>query len=114
MINNNMDKYIPTEEEKKKFGRMNAGYSTSTNVKKVDLAKVHKSVLKDLYNLTNLVSDRSKKKLDTIIWDCWKEENSTPKAAINFIKSATKSFPINEKNKIDEKLKELERKYHVV
>ena len=107
-----MDKYIPTEEEKKKFGRINAGYSVKSS--KVDLSKIHKSVLKDLYNLTNLVSDRSKKKLDTIIWDCWKEENSTPKAAINFVRSATKSFPTNEKNKIDEKLKELERRYNVV
>lgn len=107
-----MDKYIPTEEEKKKFGRMNAGYSTTTT--KVDLSKVHKSVLKDLYNLTNLVSDRSKKKLDIIIWECWKEENSTPKAAINFVKAATKSFPISEKDKIDKRLKELERQYNVV
>lgn len=102
--------YIPTEEERKKFGRLAHGYS----VKKPDVSKTHKSLLKDLYNISNLLLNHKSylKKFYDLVWTCYGEEYANPKKTIEYILKNVNGYPNEEK--ILNKLEELKGRYHVV
>ena len=111
------DKYIPTEEERKKFGRVSAGYSpkdsskSSKSTKKYDL----KQCLRDLTFITAKLSNTmSQKKFSKLWYECWKFDNNRPQDAINNIKSSLNKFNESDEKKILEVVNAIERKINAV
>lgn len=91
-----LDKYIPTEDERKKFGRVNKNY-----VPKKEKKKDLKDVLKELTKITStLSSDISKKKFYEIWYNCWNIDNNKPEEAIKKIKDSLNKFNPQDQSKI--------------
>ena len=90
------DKYIPTEEEKNKFGRVNKNYKPKKDNKK-DL----KDILKELTKITpTLSSSISKKKYYEIWYNCGNIDNDKPEEAIKRIRESLNKFNAQDQTKI--------------
>jgi uncharacterized protein YpuA (DUF1002 family) len=90
------DKYIPSEKEKREFGRVKNNYS-----KKKENKKDLKDILKELTKITNtLSSDISKKKYYELWYSCWKIDNDKPEQAIQKIKDSINKFNEADQKKI--------------
>lgn len=105
------DSYKPTEEERRKFGRISHGYSTKSNSKfPKSTKKVYdiKKFLRDFGVLaTQMKTEFSKKKFLELWYDCWKFE--TYASAIKHVRDNLQRFTKIESDLIENKLKEIER-----
>lgn len=106
------DSYKPTEEERRKFGRISHGYSNSKSFPK--FPKSTKSIydikkfLRDFGTITTkFKTDVSRKKFLELWYECWRFDNYLE--AIKYIREKISRFPKQESELIDSRLKEIER-----
>lgn len=104
MYDEKTDRYIPTQSERRAFGRVSNNYNPSSN-------KVHRELLKQLYNISNHLSERSRKLFYDIIWDCYAEKYSVPSVCYSYVLSrlSDKFYP-SEIELIRKKIEELKNK----
>jgi len=105
------EKYIPTEEEKRRFGNLKAGRSILPKSTKniYDMKKF----LRDFGNLADKMSSTiSKKKFLSLWYDCWKID--TVEKAIEYIRNNLQKFNDQDSNKIEKRLEEIERFVHAI
>ena len=110
------DVYKPTEEEKRKFGRISQGYSNpnskTTPVKTFPKStpKVYdiKKFLRDFGTLaTEMKSEISRKKFLSLWYECWKFDKYS--LAIEHIKDNLDRFTKTEAELIEKRINEIER-----
>lgn len=105
------DKYIPTEEERKKFGRMSRGYSNQSQPQtkpKFDTRKV----LNLLTHITHkLSSDQSRKKFQKFWFDCLRFSKDDVSGCIKFIRDNLNTYNRKDFDTISSALDEIEERY---
>lgn len=107
------DKYIPTEEERRRFGRMSHGYSdTSKSTTKQKSKFDTRKVLNLLTHITpKLSSNQSRKKFQKFWFDCLQFSNDDVIGCIKFIRDNLDTYNRKDFELISSALDEIEERY---
>jgi hypothetical protein len=109
------DKYIPTEEEKKRFGRVSNGYSADTSNKSNSKSKPKFDTRKVLNLLTHITpklsSDQSRKKFQKFWFDCLQFSKDDVSGCIKFIRGNLNTYNRKDYETITSALDEIEERW---
>ena len=109
------DKYIPTEEEKRKFGRMAKGYSSNDSSKQIKQTKSKFDTRKVLNLLTHITpklsSDQSRKKFLKFWFDCLQFSKDDVSGCIKFIRDNLNTYNRKDYETITATLDEIEERW---
>lgn len=107
------DKYIPTEEEKRKFGRISHGYSEPSKLTTKQKSKFDtRKVLNLLTHITpKLSSDISRKKFQKFWFDCLQFSKDDVSGCIKFIRDNLNTYNRKDYDTITSALDEIEERY---
>lgn len=110
------DKYIPTEEERRKFGRVSRGYSQTSNYPTFNSQKSKFDTRKVLNLLTHITpklsSDQSRKKFQKFWFDCLQFSKDDVIGCIKYIRGHLNQFNSKDNDLILDALKQIEERYN--